>query len=50
LQIYIKNQNKKIKKFWGGIVIEDKDSFRYNHDDEYNYVDGEEINWEILSI
>ena len=50
LQRYIMEQNKKGKKLWGGIVIEDRKSWRYNHDEKYVYRDGDEKNWELLMI
>lgn len=50
LQKYMKEQNKRGQKLWGGIVIEDRKSWRYNHDEKYTYKDGEEKNWDLLII
>ena len=50
LQRYIKEQKRKGKKLWGGIVIGDRKSWRYNHDEKYVYSDGDERNWELLMI
>lgn len=51
LQIYIKEQNKKGRKIWGGIVIYKDGSFRYNHSEKYSY-DEKKLgkDWEILSF
>lgn len=51
LQKYIKEQNKKGKKIWGGIVIFKDGSFRYNDSNEYSYNEkslGKD--WKILSF
>jgi len=50
LQKYISEQNKKGKKLWGGIVIPDGDSFRYNDKVKYTYNPEKKKDWQICEI
>ena len=50
LQKYIKEQNKKGKKLWGGIVIFVNGSWRYNDNDVYTYDPNNLTSWKLLSI
>jgi len=50
LQKYIKEQNKREKKLWGGIVIYVNGSWRYNDNEEYEYDLGNLSKWKILEI
>ena len=50
LQKYIKEQNKKEKKLWGGIAISEKGSWRYNDNKEYEYNPNDLSKWKILEI
>jgi len=47
---YIKNQNKKDKKLFGGIVIKEKKSWRYNNDEKYEYNPNDLKNWKFLEL
>lgn len=50
LQEYIKEQNKKGKKLWGGIVIEHYKSWRLNDQEKYEYDLNNLSKWKILKI
>jgi hypothetical protein len=51
LQIYIKEQNKKGRKLWGGIVIYKDGSFMYNDSEKYSFNEKAlGTDWEILSL
>lgn len=50
LQKYIKIENKKGKKLWGGIVIFEKGAWRYNDKEEYHYDSKNLSDWKLLKI
>ena len=50
LQKYIKIENKKGKKLWGGIVIFEKGAWRYNDKEEYHYDSKNLLDWKLLKI
>lgn len=50
LQKYIKEQNKKGKRLWGGIVINVNGSWRYNDNAVYNYNSNDLSKWKVLEI
>jgi type III restriction enzyme len=50
LQKYIKNQNKKGRKLWGGIAICINGTWRYNDQEKYEYNLTDLSNWKILEI
>ena len=50
LQKYIKEQKKKGKQLWGGIVINIKGSWRYNDKDKYSYNENDLTTWNLLDI
>lgn len=50
LQKYIKEQNKKGKKLWGGIVININGSWRYNDNEVYIYDETNLKGWKFLQI
>jgi type III restriction enzyme len=50
LQKYIKAENKKDKKLWGGIVIYVNRTWRYNDEEKYHYDPNNLSNWKILEI
>ena len=50
LQSYIRSENKKGKKLWGGIVILVNGSWRYNDNEQYAYNENNLGAWKILSI
>jgi type III restriction enzyme len=50
LQKYIKEQNSKNRKLWGGIVININDSWRYNDQEIYAYNPNDLSNWKVLNI
>jgi hypothetical protein len=50
LSKYIKLENKTGKKLFGGIVIKDKDSWRLNDSDKYNYNPNDLKDWKFLEI
>ena len=50
LAAYIKNENKKGKKLFGGIIIKDKNSWRINDSKEYAYDLNDLKNWKYLDI
>jgi len=50
LQKYIKEQNKAGKKLFGGIVIKEKNSWRYNSQEKYSYNTDDLKNWEFLDL
>ena len=50
LQKYIKEQNKKDKKLWGGIVIPRGESLLINYDEKYEYNPNDFSNWKVLEI
>lgn len=47
---YIKTENKKGKKLWGGIAIFVNGSWRYNDQETYNYDDTDLSKWKLLRI
>ena len=47
---YIKEQNKKGKKLFGGIVIKDGNSWRYNDSNQYGYNPGNLNDWKFLNF
>ncbi len=47
---YIAVENKKGKKIFGGIVIKDRNSWRYNDDKEYNYNSKNLKGWQFLDL
>ena len=47
---YIKEQNKKSKKLFGGIVIKDKKSWRYNDSEKYEYNPNDLKDWKFLEL
>lgn len=50
LQKYIKKQNKKGEKLWGGIVVNVTGSWRYNDNDVYNFDVNNMKRWKFLQI
>lgn len=50
LQRYIKEQNKKGKKLWGGIVIYVNCTWRYNDNEKYEYNPNNLSNWKVFEI
>ncbi|MFA5413252.1 MAG: DEAD/DEAH box helicase family protein [Patescibacteria group bacterium] len=50
LALYVASENKKGKKLFGGIVIKDKNSWRYNDNKKYNYDPNNLKGWEFLDI
>jgi type III restriction enzyme len=50
LQRYIKAQNKRGKKVWGGIAIYENGSWRYNDSEKYEYNPNNLSSWEILEL
>jgi type III restriction enzyme len=50
LQKYIKEQNKKRKKIWGGIAIFVNGTWRYNDNKKYEYNPKNLSNWKVLEI
>ncbi|MBI2085719.1 DEAD/DEAH box helicase family protein [Candidatus Daviesbacteria bacterium] len=50
LQKYIKEQNKKGKRLWGGIVIYVNGSWRYNDKEKYTYNQDNLDDWKFLKI
>jgi len=50
LQKYIKEQNTKGMKLWGGIAIFVHGSWRYNDNDIYIYDENNLTNWKVLEI
>jgi len=50
LQKYIKKQNKKHRKLFGGIVIIRGDSFFINEDEKYKYNPDDLSNWKVLEL
>ena len=47
---YIAAENKKSKKLFGGIVIKDKNSWRYNDSKKYSYDPRNLKNWKFLDL
>ena len=47
---YIKEQNKKGKKLFGGIVIYKNNSWRYNNNDKYSYNPKDLSEWKFLDL
>jgi type III restriction enzyme len=47
---YIKDENKKGKKLWGGIVINVSGSWRYNDNETYSYNENNLKEWKFLEI
>lgn len=47
---YIKEQNKKDKKLFGGIVIREKNSWRYNDSEKYEYNPNDLKDWKYLEL
>ncbi len=50
LQKYIKEQNKKGKKIWGGIAIYVNGTWRYNDKEKYEYNPNNLSSWKVLEI
>ncbi len=50
LAAYIANENKNGKKLFGGIVIEDKKSWRYNYNKKYKYDKNDLKDWKFLDL
>ncbi len=50
LASYIRNQNKKGKKMFGGIVINKSNSWRYNDNDKYSYNPNDLKEWKFLNL
>lgn len=50
LQKYIKKQNKKGKKLWGGIAIYVNGTWRYNDNKKYEYDLNDLSSWKILNL
>ena len=50
LHRFIKEQNKKDKKLWGGIVINIHGSWRYNNEEIYSYNEHDLSNWKVLEF
>ena len=50
LQKYIKEQNKKGKKLWGGIAVNISGSWRYNDNEVYTYDETNMKGWKFLQI
>ena len=50
LQKYIKEQNKKGKKLWGGIAIYVNGTWRYNNKEKYEYNPNDMSSWKVLEI
>jgi len=47
---YIKEENKNGKKLFGGIVIKDNNSWRYNDKAKYEYNPNDLKGWEFLDL
>lgn len=47
---YIVVENKKSKKLFGGIVLRDKNSWRYNDNEKYEYNPNDLKNWKFLNL
>jgi type III restriction enzyme len=47
---YIKEQNKKGKKLFGGIIIKEKKSWRYNDSEKYEYNPNDLKDWKFLKF
>ncbi len=50
LEKYIKTENKKGKKLWGGIAIYVNGSWRYNNQETYAYNEEDLSSWKLLRI
>lgn len=50
LAAYIANENKNGKKLFGGIVIKEKNSWRYNDNKKYEYNPGDLKAWRFLDL
>ena len=50
LQKYIKEQNKKEKRFFGGIVINTRGTWRINDNEKYVYDENNLSSWKILEL
>ncbi len=50
LQKYIREQRKKGKNLWGGIVIETNGTWRYNDNEEYAYDETNLNSWKLLPL
>lgn len=50
LHKYIKAQNKKGKKLWGGIAVIERGTWRYNDNEKYNYGSNDLSSWKVLEI
>jgi type III restriction enzyme len=50
LQKFIKNENKKKKRLWGGILIYVNGSWRYNDEEKYRYDPNNLSTWKLLEI
>lgn len=47
---YIEHENKKGKKLFGGIVLQEKNSWRYNHSMNYEYNPNDLKDWDFLDL
>ncbi len=47
---YIKEENKKGKKLFGGIVVESNGSWRINQNSKYNFEEKQLSNWDFLNL
>ena len=47
---YIATENKKGKKLFGGIVLKDKNSWRYNDNEKYEYNPNDLKDWKFLDL
>ncbi len=50
LAAYIRAENEKGKKFFGGIVVRNNGSWRYNDGEKYNYNSGDLKEWKFLGF
>lgn len=50
LQKYIKDQNKKGKKLWGGIAVYVNGTWRYNDDEKYQFNPNNLSSWKVLEL
>lgn len=50
LQKFIKEQNRKGKNLWGGIVINTNGTWRFNDNEKYVYDENNLSSWKILPL
>jgi type III restriction enzyme len=50
LQRYIKKQKEKEKNLWGGIVINNNQTWRYNDNERYRYDQDDLSTWKVLEL